>query len=77
MRSMSRKGSSPDSAACKRLFGRPQTELFYPRQWHSTTIEQFMQALDSHIRWHTEKRIKISLGSHRPLEYSESLGTAA
>jgi len=77
IRSMSRKGCSPDNAACEGFFGRLKNELFYPRQWHSTTIEQFMQALDSYIRWDNEKRIKISLGSRSPLEYCESLGIAA
>ena len=77
IRSMSRKGCSPDNAACEGFFGRLKTELFYPRQWQSTTIEQFTQALDSYIRWYNEKRIKISLGSLSPLEYRESLGIAA
>jgi transposase InsO family protein/transposase-like protein len=76
-RSMSRKGCSPDNAACEGFFGRLKTELFYPRQWRSTSIEQFTQALDSYIRWYNEKRIKISLGSLSPLEYRESLGIAA
>lgn len=39
VRSMSRKGYSPDNAACEGFFGRIKTELFYPRNWHSTTIE--------------------------------------
>ena len=30
IRSMSRKGSSPDNAACEGFFGRLKTELFYP-----------------------------------------------
>ena len=77
IRSMSRKGCSPDNAACEGFFGRLKTELFYPRQWRSTTIEQFTQALDSYIRWYNEKRIKISLGSLSPIEYRESLGLAA
>ena len=74
---MSRKGCSPDNAACESFFGRLKTELFYPRHWRSTTIEHFMQALDSYIRWYNEKRIKISLGSRSPLEYRESLGISA
>jgi hypothetical protein len=61
VRSMSRKGYLPDNAACEGFFGRLKTELFYPRNWHSTTIEQFIQALDSYIRWYNEKRIKIYL----------------
>ncbi|MEO6351879.1 MAG: IS3 family transposase [Burkholderiaceae bacterium] len=74
IRSMSRKGCSPDNAACEGFFGRLKTELFYPRDWHATTIEQFIQVVDSYIRWYNEKRIKISLGSLSPLEYRESLG---
>ena len=77
IRSMSRKGCSPDNAACEGFFGRLKTELFYPRDWKSTTIEQFIQVLDSYIRWYNKKRIKISLGSLSPIEYRESLGLTA
>jgi transposase InsO family protein len=74
---MSRKGCSPDNAACEGFFGRLKTELFYPRDWKTTTIEQFIQIVDSYIRWYNEKRIKISLGSLSPIEYRESLGLTA
>lgn len=73
-RSMSRKACSPDNAACEGFFGRLKTEMFYPRDWRSTTIEQFIQALDSYIRWYNKKRIKLSLGFLSPIEYRESLG---
>jgi transposase InsO family protein len=42
IRSMSRKGYSPDNAACEGFFGRLKNELFYPRNWQSTTIDQFI-----------------------------------
>jgi len=74
IRSMSRKGCSPDNAACEGFFGRLKTELFYPRDWQATTIEQFTEVVDSYIRWYNESRIKISLGSLSPVEYRESLG---
>ena len=74
IRSMSRKACSPDNAACEGFFGRLKTEMFYPRDWRSTTIEQFIHALDSYIRWYNEKRIKLSLGYLSPIEYRESLG---
>jgi putative transposase len=74
IRSMSRKGCSPDNAACEGFFGRLKTELFYPRDWRNTTVEQFIELVDSYIRWYNEKRIKISLGSLSPIEYRESLG---
>ena len=76
-RSMSRKGCSPDNAACEGLFGRLKTELFYARDWRETTLEQFIELVDSYIRWYNEKRIKISLGSLSPIEYRASLGLAA
>ena len=76
IRSMSRKACSPDNAACEGFFGRLKTEMFYPRDWRSTTIEQFIQALDSYIRWYNEKRIKLSLGYLSPIEYRGSLGLA-
>lgn len=77
VRSMSRKGCSPDNAACEGFFGRLKTELFYSRDWLSTTIEEFVATLDGYIRWYNEGRIKISLGSRSPLEHRRELGLAA
>ena len=76
IRSMSRKGCSPDNAACEGFFGRLKTELFYPRDWKAMTVEQFIEVVDSYIRWYNEKRIKISLGSLSPIEYRQRLGLA-
>lgn len=76
VRSMSRKGCSPDNAACEGFFGRLKTELFYPRDWMTTTIDEFVASLDSYIRWYNEKRIKLSLGFRSPLEHRRSLGLA-
>lgn len=60
------------------FFGRLKTELFYPRNWQSTSIEQFIQALICYtFAGDNEKRIKISLGALSPIEYRESLGLAA
>ena len=77
IRSMSRKGCSPDNAACEGFFGRLKTELFYPRNWQGISIEQFIEMIDSYIRWYNEKRIKISLGSLSPVKYRLSFGIAA
>lgn len=71
---MSRKGCSPDNVACEGFFGRLKTELFYPLDWKTTTIEQFIQIVDSYVRWYNEKCIKISLGSLSPVEYRQSHG---
>jgi len=77
IRSMSRKACSPDNAACEGFFGRLKTELFYRRSWQGATVENFIQTLDSYIRWYNEKRIKLSLGARSPIEYRESLGLVA
>ncbi len=74
VRSMSRKACSPDNAACEGFFVRLKTELFYPRDWKTTTLEQFIKEVDDYIRWYNEKRIKISLGARSPIEYRNSLG---
>ena len=76
VRSMSRKACSPDNAACEGFFGRLKNELFYSRDWLSTTIEEFVAALDAYIRWYNEARIKISLGSRSPVEHRRELGIA-
>lgn len=48
-------------------------ELFYPSNWQSTTIEQFIEAVDTYIRWYNEKRINASLGRLSPVEYWHKL----
>lgn len=77
IRSMSRKGCSPDNAACEGFFGRLKTEMFFARDWLSTTIEEFVAALDAYIRWYNDARIKSSLGFLSPTEHRRSLGIAA
>lgn len=77
VRSMSRKACSPDNAACEGFFGRLKNELFYSRDWLTTTLDEFVSALDSYIRWYNEARIKISLGSRSPIEYRRTMGIAA
>lgn len=75
-RSMFRKAFSPDNAASEGFFGRLKNELFYPQDRKNATIEQFIEALDSYVRWYNEKRIKIALGSVSPIEFRVS-GLAA
>ncbi len=77
VRSMSRKGCSPDNAACEGFFGRLKTEMFFTREWLSATIEEFVTALDAYIRWYNDDRIKRSLGFRSPAEHRRSLGIAA
>ena len=74
VRSMSRKASSQDNAACEGFFGRLETEFFYPRDWRVFTLAQFIDEGDAYIRWYNETRIKMSLGGRSPIEYRKSLG---
>lgn len=77
IRSMSKKGCSPDNSACEGFFGRLKNEMFYKRSWRNVTIESFIQQVDEYIHWYNEERIKISLGTMSPVEYRLSLGLAA
>ena len=61
-RSMSRKGCSPDNAACEGFFGIVKSEMFYTRSWDGVSVEEFVTELDSYIRWSNVERIKLSLG---------------
>jgi len=72
-RSMSRKGCSSDNAACEGFFGRVKNEMYYGRNWASTTQEEFICFLDRYIRWYNEKRIKLSLGAMSPVKYRQHL----
>ncbi len=74
VRSMSRKASSQDNAACEGFFGRLKTEFFYPQDWRAFTVAQFIHEVDAYIRWYNETRIKMSLGGRSPIEYRKSLG---
>ena len=74
IRSMSRKGYTPDNAACEGFFGRLKNEMFYAKSWVNVSIESFIMKLDEYIRWYGEKRIKLSLGGMSPIDYRKSLG---
>lgn len=69
IRSMSKKGCSPDNAACEGFFGRLKNGMFYGRSWMGVSIDAFIGELDAYLRWYNEKRIKLSLGGMSPLGY--------
>jgi len=77
IRSMSKKGCTLDNAACEGFFGRPKNELYYNRNWSSTTLVEFIDRVDRYIRWYNERRIKLSLGGLSPVEYRQTIGKAA
>ena len=74
IRSMSKKGCSPDNSACEGFFGRLKNEMFYNSDWRKVEVEDFISILNEYIHWYAEKRIKISLGGMSPIQYRRSLG---
>ena len=74
---MSKKGCSPDNAACEGFFGMLKNEMFYGRSWEKVSLDDFRQELDRYINWYNHKRIKISLGGLSPIEYRHHIGFAA
>ena len=75
-RSMSRKGCSPDNAACEGFFGHLKNEMFYNRSWEGCSIAELKYEIDSYIRWYCTDRIKSTLGGLSPLQYRKELGAA-
>jgi putative transposase len=76
-RSMSKKGCTPDNAACEGFFGRLKSEMYYNRSWRGVSVERFIEQVDEYIRWYNEKRIKLSLEGMSPVEYRAHLGLTA
>ena len=77
VRSMSRKGCSPDNARREGFFGRLRTEFFRGRDWSEATVEEFMGMLDAYLRWYRDVRIKGDLDYRSPMQYRRDLGLAA
>lgn len=57
-RSMSRKGHSPDNAACEGFFGGLKVGFFHGRDWSGVSAEGFVEALSEYIAWYREGRLK-------------------
>ena len=76
VRSMSRKGCSPDNSACEGFFGILKNEMFYERDWTNTSLEDFKVELEHYLVWFCKDRIKMSLGGLSPLDYRRSKGFA-
>jgi len=62
---------------CEGFFGRLENEMFYGRSWTGVPIAQFIDELDSYLRWYNEKRIKMFLGAKSPKAYRQSIGLVA
>lgn len=62
VRSMSRKGTSPDNAACEGFFGRLKVEFLHGRDWSEWSLGDFADALGDYMGWYAERRIKNEFG---------------
>lgn len=58
VRSMSRKGRSPDNAACEGFFGNLKNEVFYGRDWSGVTQEELIAILEWWMRRYSTERLK-------------------
>lgn len=58
VRSMSRKGCSPDNAACEGLFGRPKVGPFHLSDWSGWTPGRFAAEPGRYISWYNSGRLK-------------------
>ncbi|WP_130812076.1 IS3 family transposase [Olsenella sp. Marseille-P4559] len=77
VRSMSRKGCSPDNARAEGFFGRLKIEFFYGRDWSGVTLDGFADVLDAYLRWYRDVRLKSDLGYRSPMQYRRDLGLIA
>ena len=55
IRSMSKKGCSPDNAACEGFFGRLKNEMFYGRRGVGVSMDDFINEINSYIEWYNTK----------------------
>ncbi len=61
VRSMSKKGCSPDNSMGEGFFGTIKNEFFYSRDWSKTKCDEFINELNKYLIWFKNKRIKQRL----------------
>ncbi|WP_139651430.1 IS3 family transposase [Raoultibacter phocaeensis] len=58
VRSMSRKGHSPDNAACEGFFGRAKVEAFHSLVRAGAPVAEIFEAVARYITWYNDGRLK-------------------
>ena len=58
VRSMSRKGRSPDNARAEGFFGTLKEEFYNGRDWSRMPVDEFIAKLDEYISWYCDGRLK-------------------
>ena len=74
IRSMSKKGCSPDNATCEGFFGRMKTECFYNHSIEELSLDELKTYLSNYIQWYNNDRIKNTLGGLSPVQYRLRFG---
>jgi len=67
------KGCAPANAVCDGYVDRLTTEMFFPRDWLTTNIEELGAALEANMQWRNDARINTSLDWCSPAGYRCSL----
>lgn len=58
VRSLSRRGHSPDNAACEGLFGRMKVEMLRGRDWSGAAHEDLAAEVLGYVEWYNSGRLK-------------------
>lgn len=77
VRSMSRKGTSPDNARAEGFFGTLKQEFFYASDWTKVSRRTFVRLLDEYIVWYRDSKVKKSLGWKTLKDYRAAIGDVA
>ena len=62
VRSMGKKGCSPDNSACEGFFGTMKNEMFYGHESEFESFDSFRHAVDEYIAWYNGTRIRYQQG---------------
>ena len=70
IQSMSRKGNTLDNAPTENFFGRLKEEVYYPREYSFTSLDEVKQTIHQYIRYYNEERIVNRLKTN-PTDYRQ------
>ena len=69
VRSMSRKGHSPDNAACEGFFGRAKVELFHSLVRAGASVAELFEAVEHYVPWYNDGRLKAFKANGKKTSY--------